>query len=493
MTVCMKRFQVRARVLPLLVAFSAAALPAQIIAGHPAGSKVGLHAEITAKAATIGRLSSSIWSLAETGFAEDQSSVLLQSELRRGGFDVKAGVAGMPSAFVATFRNGAGPVIAITAEFDALPGVTQQADATTPSPIPGKAAGHACGHNLLGAGSVGAALALKDWLIANHFRGEIRVYGSPAEENGDGKAYLVRAGLFDDVDAVIHWHPKDVSAVWTQPTQANIKTAYSFHGIATHAAGSPDKGRSALAGVEVMDSAINAMRQFTRDGTRIHGIITSGGGAPNVVPAFASSLYYVRSYDVSELRSLQARVIRAAQGAAMATETTVDWEIVGGVYPLLINSTLAEIAQASLEQVLPQYRWSAAQEKYAADIQASLNLPRGTHLQPAKLELDVPPGAGSTDVGDISYVVPTVGIFIAAWPGGTTAHSWAATGASGSSIGRDAATIAAEVIAATAIKLYQSPGKLAEARQELERRRGAGFSYISFLGERAPPIPAQKK
>ena len=447
-----------------------------------------LFAAVAAEAPAIERMARDIWLLAETGFQERQSSSLLQDALRRAGFRVTAGVGGMPTAFVATFRTGEGPVIGITAEFDALPGVSQDASAVTLRPLAGKSAGHACGHNLLGAGSVGAAIVLRKWLSANKVGGESRVSGSPAEEHGAGKAYLVRDGLFKDVDAVIHWHPKDVTAVWTEPTQANIKTRFRFTGTATHAAATPERGRSALAGVEVMNAAVNAMRQFTPDGTRIHGVIASGGEVPNVVPAFASSLYYVRNHDVTILRALQDRLVKAADGAAIATETKVDWDVEGGVYPLLINDTLARVAQASLEEVLPHFDWTPEERRYAAGVQASLGVSAGTDIQPAGLVLDARPVPGSTDVGDISFNVPTVGVFIAAWPRGTPAHSWASAGASGSSIGMKSAVIAANVVAQTAARLFGDPALLAEARTELERRRGADFTYRALFGDRQPPL-----
>jgi aminobenzoyl-glutamate utilization protein B len=430
-----------------------------------------------------------IWGWAEPGFKEARSSALLQKELKAAGFVVQAGVAGMPTAFVASYRTGDGPIIGILAEYDALPGLDQARAVTIPQ-SKGAAAAHGCGHNLLGAASVEAARAIAKWMRETGIKGELRVYGSPAEEGGDGKAYMVREGLFSGVDAVLHWHPNDKTMVATHSLQGNIKTDFSFHGVPSHAAAAPQFGRSALAATQIMDVAVNSMRQFVVDGARIHNIIVDGGRAPNVVPAFAKSSYYVRHGDIAVVKDLQARLIRAAQGAAMASDTKVDFEIVGGVYPVLINETLAKLAQPSLVAAAENFRWANEDLSFARSMQTSL----GTKPNQAETYSVEPLGpsrpalGGSSDVGDISYVVPTVGLSIMTWPTGTPPHSWASASASGSAFGTKGAAVAARAIVSTTINMMMNPNVLAEAKLELQRQVGADFRYAPLFGKRAPPL-----
>ena len=234
-----------------------------------------------------------IWDYAEIGYQEVKSSALLQEQLKKEGFSVQSGAAAIPTAFIATYGSGK-PVIAVLAEYDALPGVSQEA-VPEKKERPGGKAGHACGHNLFGAASVQSAVAIKDWMKATGNKGTIRVYGTPAEEGGSGKVYMVRAGLFNDVDVAVHWHPGDRNAVSMASSLANKSGKFRFRGIASHAAGSPERGRSALDGAEAMNHMVNLMREHVPDSTRMHYVITRGGEAPNVVPAFAEVYYYVRS------------------------------------------------------------------------------------------------------------------------------------------------------------------------------------------------------
>ena len=454
------------------------------------GARAEINALVDKDAPEISRNAIQIWKYSEVGFNVQKSSALLQDTLRKASFTVRAGVAGMPTAFVASYRTGPGPVIAILAEMDALPGISQQADKTTTVPIPGAMAGHACGHNLLGAGAVGAAIAVRRAMEARHIQGEIRVYGAPAEEGGGGKVYMVREGLFKDVDVVLHWHPGDVNAVPSAPTLALIMTEFTFHGVSSHAAMAPERGRSALEGQELMDVAVAFMRQHTLDGTRIHSVIVDGGKAANVVPARAESTYFVRNVDLNELRSVQARLESAAKGAAVATGTTVSEELVSGVYPLLINDTLNQLVYANLNADLPELSWTEDETRYAKAVQAALGAtsPRGYVGGSEPLEPTARYAPGSTDVGDISYTVPTVGLTIETWPSGTPAHTWASTGASGASIGTKGAVMAAKVLAASAVQLMGSPTVIADAKAELRRKQGDNFSYTALLGDRAPSL-----
>lgn len=442
------------------------------------------------RSGALAKTAKSIWDYAEVGYQETRSSGLLQAELKKAGFSVTPGVAGMPTAFVASFKNGEGPVIAILAEFDALPGLAQAAEPMQ-KPIAGQAAGHGCGHNIFGAASVTAAVAVKDWMVRNKIAGELRVYGAPAEEGGSGKVYLVRAGLFNDVAATLHWHPGDSNGVSAGKSQANISGKFRFRGVSAHASAAPDKGRSALDGVEVMDVAVNFLREHVPIGTRIHYVITDGGKAPNVVPDFAEVYYYVRNTDPAIVKSVWDRVIKAAEGAALATGTKVEWEITGGVYSMLANETLAQVMDRNLRAV-GGASWTDQELSWAETLQKTL--PTQKPLASVK---EVQPiyrgdGGGSTDVSDVSWVSPTIGLGTATWAPGTPAHSWQAVAASGSSIGAKGGVVAAKAIALTAAELFQSPDTLAAAKAELEKARGADFKYQAMVGERQPPLDYRK-
>jgi len=270
-----------------------------------------------------------IWDWAEVGYQETRSSALLQEQLRTAGFRIEAGVAGMPTAFVASYGQGK-PVIAILAEFDALPGITQDA-VPVRQVIQTKDAGHACGHHLFGTGSTAAAIAVKEWLATTGRPGTVRLYGSPAEEGGAGKVYLVRAGLFKDVDVALHWHAGSSNDASADGSLANKSAKFRFRGVSAHAAGAPERGRSALDGVEAMNHMVNMLREHVPDVTRLHYVITSGGSAPNVVPDFAEVFYYVRHPDPADVAKIFDRVVKAAEGAAMGTGTTVDYEVIHGI------------------------------------------------------------------------------------------------------------------------------------------------------------------
>ena len=408
--------------------------------------------QVDERAEQTANLSDQIWDWAEVGYQEEKSSALLQQALKVEGFDVKAGVAGIPTAFVAEYGTG-GPVIAILAEFDALPGINQAATADREE-RDGKGAGHACGHNLFGAGSTEAAIAIRNWLEETGTPGRIRLYGTPAEEGGSGKVYMVRAGLFEDVDIALHWHPGDSNSAAAETSLANRSAKFRFHGLSAHAAGAPEKGRSALDGVEAFDMMVNMMREHVPQDARIHYVITSGGSAPNVVPDFAEVFYYVRHPSADGVEAIWSRLEDAARGAALGTGTTVDWEIIHGNNPLLVNETLAKMMDSKLREV-GGITYNAEEEDFAEKIYATLTtpeLPLGSEsdVQPFKVSL----GYGSTDVGDVSYAVPTVGLSTATWVPGTPAHSWQAVAASGTSIGHKGTQVAAKTLTLAAIELF---------------------------------------
>ncbi|WP_296595408.1 amidohydrolase [Phenylobacterium sp.] len=441
----------------------------------------------------LGEVAHQIWDYAEVGYQETKSSALLQSELKGAGFTVETGVAGMPTAFVASFKNGDGPVIAILAEFDALPGLAQKAEPQR-APIAGQAAGHACGHHVFGAASVAAAQAVKAWMVANKIKGEVRVYGTPAEEGGSGKVYMVRAGLFKDVSATLHWHPSDSNDASQTISLANVSGKFRFTGRAAHASASPEKGRSALDGVEVMNVAVNYLREHIPDGTRIHYVVTDGGQAPNVVPDKAEVYYYVRHTDPEVVRDVIARVQKAAEGAATATETKVTFEQTGGVYNMLPNDTLGRLMDRNLREV-GGVKYDAQDTAFAEAMVKQLPPSKATIANAAQIDAYTlgGGGGGSTDVADVSWVTPTAGMTAATWVPGTPAHSWQAVAAGGTPIAVKGGVVAAKTLALTAADLLTDPTLIAKAQAELGQRRGPDFVYKAMVGDRPPPLDYRSK
>lgn len=433
-----------------------------------------------------------IWEFAEVGYQEEQSADLLQGELEKAGFAVERGVAGIPTAFVASYGSGK-PIIGILGEYDALPGMSQEAGNAEKKAVVEGAGGHACGHHLFGTASMASAIAVKEWLISTKREGTIRFYGTPAEEGGSGKVYMVREGLFDDVDVVINWHPSSSNAANPSTSLANKTGKFRFYGISAHAAGAPERGRSALDGVEAMTHMVNMMREHTTESTRIHYVITKGGDAPNVVPSFAELYLYVRHRDREEVRSMWDRVVKIAEGAALGTETRVEYEITGAVYDLLPNETLTMAMHKNLTKV-GGVDYTAEEKAYAEQISKTL----GAAAKPVSDAAKVKPyqqlsrAGGSTDVGDVSWTVPTVGMNSATWVPGTAAHSWQAVSCGGSSIGMKGMMVAAKSMALTAVDLYKDPKLIADAKSEFDKKRGPNFKYDALIGDRAPALDYRK-
>ncbi len=354
--------------------------------------KADVLAAIDANRERAEKVALEIWDYAEVGYQETRSSALLQQQLSDAGFSVESGVAGMPTAFVAAYGSGK-PVIGILAEFDALPGITQQAKPER-APAADKDAGHACGHHLFGTASTFAAIAVKDWLARSKTPGTIRLYGTPAEEGGAGKVYMVRDGFFKDVDAVLHWHASDRNDASHSTSLANKSAKFRFHGISAHAAGAPERGRSALDGVEAMNHMVNLLREHVPQETRIHYVITQGGSAPNVIPDFAEVFYYVRHPDPEQVQTIFERVAKAAEGAALGTGTRVEHEVIHGLYAVLPNEPLARAMDANLRRVGGvQYdageRAFAVRERAYADQTTSSTLTR-RRWAPSWVELSKP-------------------------------------------------------------------------------------------------------
>ncbi|WP_022697173.1 amidohydrolase [Euryhalocaulis caribicus] len=431
-----------------------------------------------------------LWNWAEVGYQETQSTDLLQSRLESEGFEIEEGVAGIPTAFIGEWGEG-GPVIAILAEMDALPGISQSASPTREI-VEGKHAGQACGHHLFGSASVTAALAVRDWLEETGTPGRIRVYGTPAEEGGSGKVYMARAGLFGDVDTVLHWHPSDQNKANPGSNLSNRSGRFTFTGVSSHAAAAPEKGRSALDGVEAMNMMVNMLREHVTQETRIHYVITEGGEAPNVVPDSAQVYYYVRNPEVDGLEAVWARVLKAAEGAATGTGTEVDVEVMHGNRPLLANESLQKRMHENLQEV-GGVEYDAEELAFAEKIRESLDSPEielGSQEEVYPYEMEQ--SYGSTDVGDVSWVAPTAGLRTATWVPGTSAHSWQAIAAGGMSIGHKGMINAAKVLAMTATDLYTDEALLQSAKDEYQSLIGPDFEYYALLGDREPPLDYRK-
>lgn len=449
-------------------------------------SKPEVLKSLSEKSGQYATIANQIWGFAEVGFQEIKSSNLLQQTLEQAGFKVQNNVAGMPTAFTATFGSGK-PVIGILGEFDALPGVSQEAVPEL-KPIPNQKAGHACGHHLFGTASAAAAIEVKNWLIANKKSGTIRLYGTPAEEGGSGKVYMVREGLFNDVDVVLHWHPGNSNNASPANSLANKTGKFRFQGIASHAAAAPEKGRSALDGVEAMNYMVNMMREHVPQETRIHYVITRGGEAPNVVPANAEVYYYVRHHNRDEVKNIWERIVNAAKGAALGTGTKVEIEITGGVYDVLPNESLAKLMDKNL-RVVGGYIYSSEEQKFAIEIQKTLTGKIPSHESTIQVgEFEMRSGTASTDVGDVSWTVPTVGLLTATWVPGTPAHSWQAVAAGGTSIGIKGMMVAAKTLTLTVIDLFSDPAFIDEAWKEFNTRRGSDFKYEALIGDRKPAL-----
>ncbi|WP_221390726.1 amidohydrolase [Dyadobacter sp. NIV53] len=442
-----------------------------------------------------GDVSKKIWDLAEVGYMEVKSSAILEEELEKEGFTLEKGVAGIPTAFVATYGKGK-PEISILAEYDALPGMAQEA-VPERKVIEGQKAGHACGHHLFGTGSVAAAIAVKEWLKQNGKTGTIKLMGCPAEEGGSGKVYMVREGVFKNSDIVLHWHPGDHNSANPMSSLANISAKFRFYGVAAHAAGAPEKGRSALDGVEAMDYMVNMMREHVPQDTKIHYVITRGGEAPNVVPAFAEVYYYARHSNRDVVKGVWERIMEAAKGAAMGTGTKVEVEVTGGAYDLLPIESLSRVLYKNLEAV-GGVSYTPEEISFSEKIIASLTTSEGakpTYTDAAAVTpFSANPEAlgGSTDVGDVSWAVPTVGFGAATWVPGTPAHSWQAVAAGGTDIGKKGMMVASKTLALTAIDLFKDPALIEKAHADWLKARGANFKYDAMVGDRKPALDYRK-
>jgi len=456
---------------------------------------------VDAKAPEMIALADRVWDMPELLYTEFRSAAEHVEELKRQGFRVEQGVAEIPTAIMAE-AGEEGPVIAILGEYDALPGLSQEAGVATKQPVPHhNGSGHGCGHNLLGAGAMLAATAVKNWLAEKGIKGRVRYYGCPAEEGGAAKAFMARAGLFNDADIAITWHPSSFAEVAPAASLANTRIDFTFTGRSSHAAAAPHLGRSALDAIELMNVGVNYMREHMDSAARIHyAYLDAGGVAPNVVQGKAKVRYAIRHPDTPGMRALVERVKKIAQGAALMTETTVEVEVISAVSNILGNTPLEEAMQTQLELLgAPEY--DEADKEYARAIRATLSpddikaafkaagLPYDAEME--LCSTTVPAGSprqlmlGSTDVGDVSWCVPLVQAHGATCAVGTPFHSWQLTAQGKSGQAHKGMVHVAKVMAATATAALENPGLIAKAKADLASRLD-GTPYDC-------PIPAANK
>jgi len=447
---------------------------------------------IDAQADHYTKLAHKIWELAEVGYQETESAALLKNELQQAGFKITDRIANIPTAFSAEAGSG-GAVIGILGEYDALPGLYQEA---VPHKEPARStkAGHGCGHNLFGVASAAGAISVKQWLSERRIPGRVRFYGCPAEEGGGGKIYMARAGAFSDCDAVLHWHPGTENRGSLKTSLANMTGKFRFRGIAAHAAGSPDKGRSALDGVMIFTHAVDLLREHVPQTTRIHYVVTSGGDAPNIVPAFAEVYLYLRSPDMSVIDDVWPRILKCAEAGALATETKFELEIVNSAYSLLPNDVLTKLIEKNLQQV-GGIQYTPEERAFAESLQktfvnaAAAKLGSEERVQRAESGVNY----GSTDVGDVSWLVPTAGFSTATFVPGTPGHSWQSTACAGMSIGHKGMIAAAKTLALTAMDLFADPQQLAAAKQNFAQRKSSNDYRSRLPADQKPPLDYRLK
>jgi aminobenzoyl-glutamate utilization protein B len=434
-------------------------------------------------------MASTLWQYSELALKEQRSAAFLADILEHEGFRVQRGVAGMPTAFVASFGSGK-PVIGILAEYDALPGIGNGAVPKKQPREDGVTSGQGCGHDLFGAGSVGAAIALKRTMAVERLQGTIRLYGTPAEETGIGKVYMARDQVFDDLDAALEWHPSQENAVANAANQAMNNFTVEFFGQPSHAAYDPWNGKSALDAVELFTHGVNMMREHVKPTARIHYVFPAAGEAPNVVPSYASVWAYVRDVDRPSVDAHYAWILKIAEGAALATRTTRTVTLTTGLHEYRFNRPLQEAMQRNLEAVGGP-KFGEAEQLFARQLQRELGLPEsGIDMSVRALAAGVLPAeGGSTDVSDVSHITPTVGLSIATAGKDLPWHSWATAASHGIPGASKAAETAARVIALTGVDLLTQPDLVSQARADFVRR-AAGKPYTSAIpAGQKPPIP----
>jgi len=444
-------------------------------------------ASIDRQSADMTGLSDQIWAFAETALRETRSAALLADYAEAQGFEVERGVAEMPTAFVASYGKGR-PIIGIMGEYDALPGISQKAQ-TSKEALEEGAAGHGCGHNLFGSASLAAAVAIKELIAAGNLEGTIRFYGTPAEESISGKVYMLRAGLFDDVDVAIAWHPDYENSAETGGSQAMVSLVVEFRGRTAHAAYDPWNARSALDGAELFTHAINLMREHVRPTVRMHYVIADGGDVPNVVPDYAKVWSWFRDSEHTGVDELIERARAAAEGAALATGTQATFTIQSGNYEMVVNMEGAKLIHENMVWLGP-IPFTEQEQKFARGIQRETGVePTGLRgeLEPLDLTRREPLG-GSTDVADVSWAVPTLSLLVTTAAHDAPWHAWPVVATSGMSIGHKGMIHAAKALAASMVDLYENPEQRAAIVKEFKEQT-KGFKYKFYIPKGPPPVP----
>ncbi|OMD84033.1 amidohydrolase [Paenibacillus odorifer] len=454
---------------------------------------------IDQKQGKLTEASDQIWDFCETRYQEHRSAEVLCKVLEEEGFSVQRSAGEIETAFVGTYGKGA-PIIAILGEFDALSGMSQVAGVTFKEPLQEGANGHGCGHNLLGAGSLGAAVAVRHYLERSGLPGTIRYYGCPAEEGGGGKAYMARAGLFKDVDAAFTWHPWDENLAYNSRMLATCQIQFTFRGNSSHASASPHLGRSALDAVGLMNAGANYLREHLISEARLHYAITDAGGhSPNVVQAKASVLYKLRAPRMSQVKEMIQRVCDIASGAAMMTGTRVEHQVDGASADLIPNFTLSRVMHQCFTE-LGGAAFTEDEQRFARGIQDSFSAEEkrivrngggrilSEQLQPYSEEQEYV--YASTDVGDVSWIVPTGQVYVTTCAYGTQPHSWQLVAQGKSSAAHKGMLLAGKVLAASAIHVLQHPAVIAAAKSELKEQLD-GEVYQSLIPPEVQPAASR--
>lgn len=445
-------------------------------------------------------LAKEIWNYAELSYEEVRSAAALMEALRKEGFAIEEGIAGIPTAFTATFQNGSGkPAVGFLAEYDALAGLSQKAGCPVQEAVEPGGAGHGCGHNLLGAGCYAAAVALKDYLVKESKDGTVIFFGCPAEEGAGAKQFIARAGYFDNVDFAYTWHPETINEVGSKGSVAIMGANFTFNGVAAHAGAEPHLGRSALDAVELMNVGCNYLREHMIDAARIHYAYSdAGGSAPNVVQSCAVIKYEVRAPKVSQVQELFTRVVDVAKGAALMTGTKMQYEITMAFSDYTANRTLGAVVDqcfrelgapdwteedydlaAGFLRTYPRSTMAGIREKLGAyfapeELDKALEKPLDSMVHPFNPK-ETGYNSGSTDVGDVGYATPTVMFHVATACLGNVGHSWQNTAFACSGIGMKGMLRAAEVMTLSAIRTMAQPELIWKAKEELIRKNGGKY------------------
>jgi aminobenzoyl-glutamate utilization protein B len=455
----------------------------------PSPAKRDALASVERQRASLIELSDQVWQFAETALRETRSAALLADHAEQHGFRVTRGVAGMPTAFVAEFGSGA-PIIGILGEYDALPGISQKVQPTR-EPLTEGAAGHGCGHNLFGAASLGAAIAVKELLAAGKLKGTVRFYGTPAEESVGGKVYLARDGIFKDVDVVLAWHPGDRTRADARSTQAIIDFIVEFRGRTAHAAADPWNARSAADGAEAFVHGVNLLREHVRPSVRMHYTILRAGDVPNVVADYAKVWMWVRDTKSTGAEAVLERVRQIARGAAEIAGVESVLTVQAGDYEILVNYTGAKLLQENLA-ALGSIEYTAKEQEFAKAIQRATGTPEkglDGSLQPLEPP-GLPPEGGSTDVGDVSWLVPTLHLSVTTGALDAPWHAWPTVATSGMSIGHKGMMHAAKALAATMVDLFEKRELRDSIKAEFAEQT-KDFTYKPYIPPGPPPVPAR--